>query len=276
MSIVGAMSMQDEIAGWLQRAKNNLNSVRNEKANGNFPEVAHNLQQAEEKTAKATLMCIHFSTTTSKNPKLSNIQIILNSLFGIDIITPKEYTHNWRKKFLENIEKIYSSPIFTTVLAAQQQGSVKDIKDKIKKARDVKDIVDITLEDIDVVIYMCNELLNSTIETSGKPIKLNSGLQQADINVNAKLVDTISNLLDISEDECRKSIVNILTISMNIIVLAILDIILAPYEDSRFYPDTKYEIKYDENLPIVKRAEEIVSILERCNLITENALKIIR
>jgi len=123
---------------------------------------------------------------------------------------------------------------------------------------------------------MCNELLNSTIETSGKSIKLNSSLQQADINVDAKLVDTISNLLGISEDECRKFIVNKLTSSMNIIVLATLDIILAPHEDSRFHPDTKYEIKYDENLPIVKRAEEIVSILERCNLITENALKIIR
>jgi hypothetical protein len=37
------MSTRDEIATWLQHAKNNLNSVRDEKTKGNFSEIAYNL-----------------------------------------------------------------------------------------------------------------------------------------------------------------------------------------------------------------------------------------
>ena len=226
--------MEEDYKAWIEYAKVNLKDFEMRYNEKHYSLALHELQQAEEKTAKAILLKMNLA---DQSPGLSQ----LASSLGIPLYPPIKYGHNWRENMLNQLEAITKSPFAAAILETSKSlpgmESLGDPQKLIANARNAKTNQAPTTQEISDIIMDCNKLLNSVVDMRKAMVdKINpiKGLLNP-LNVHldkefGKKIDLIS-FVDAP--------VNTAVASFILITIAILDTILRPFESSRFPDSTK-------------------------------------
>ncbi|MEM3715410.1 MAG: HEPN domain-containing protein [Nitrososphaeria archaeon] len=244
------------IEGWLDDAELLLKQAQESSVNRRYHYVVFNMQQAEEKIAKSTLACIHMVKIQGKQPPILEL---VNSMIGLSNKRPKDYHHDWHVELLNTLSSIYNSPVFKIVLSPDMH---KQIYERIKAAQKVESKPNVTSDELDGLIKGCNMLLDIASNTDNIFNNFNSLQGGLTVDVGA-LIDNITNITNMDKNSSKNFIMQRIAISINLITLAILDVILSPHSDARFYPDTKAMVVLDENFPLVAKYADLCQLLKR-------------
>jgi hypothetical protein len=249
-------SDKKDIEGWLDDAELLLKQAHEASLSKRYHYVVFNMQQAEEKIAKSTLACIHLVKIQGKQPPLLEL---VNSMIGLSNKQPKDYHHDWHVELLNTISSIYNSPVFKIVLSPD---AYKQINERIEAAQKVENKPNVTSEELDGFMKGCNMLLDVASNTDSIFNNFNSLQGGLTVDMDA-LTDNITNMTTMNKATSKDFIMQRIGISINLITLAILDVILSPHSDARFYPNTKAKVVIDENLPLVMKYVDMCTLLRR-------------
>ncbi len=191
----------------------------------------------------------------SNQPQMLNL---IDSIIGLNKKTPKDYSHDWHVEFLDKLSDIYGSPLFAMLAPTM----TTQIQDKISSAQQVDSKPSITLPELEGIIKGCNMLLD--IASNEKELSQSFNSIQGGLTVDMdSLGKSISLITSMDEDTAKRYILQKIKISVNVIVLAILDVLLSPHFDARYYPGTKVKVVIDGNFPLVIKYADLCSILKR-------------
>lgn len=240
-----------EVDDWVESSKDDLYSFDMDLKRKKYHNCLYHLQLSSEKIAKATLLNIPFSSKKSDSDlkELSNL-----------IMEPRDYGHQWRKKFIEQIEKAINIPFFSPLVSSfLKETDVSDPQTTILNAKNVEDIKNPKSKDIDTVLNICNELLDQSE---------NKTLDHEIAKKIHELIPIMNNQskFAIDKDDIEKMIKTLIIYVHNIIsleALLILSTLLSPFYTNR-YP-SKSDI--DVFIPKLKKIKETI---ERSIKIVEN------
>ena len=249
-------SDKKDIEGWLDDAELLLKQAHEASTSKRYPYVVFNMQQAEEKIAKSTLACIHLIKIQGKQPPILEL---VNSMIGLGSTQPKGYHHDWHVELLNTISSIYNSPVFKMALSSD---AYKQINERIEAAQKVESKPNVTSEELDGLMKGCNMLIDVASKTDNIFNNFNALQGGLTVDIGA-LTDNITNITTMDKNSSKNFIMQQIGISINLIVLAILDVILSPHSDARFYPDTKTKVVLDKHFPLVTRYADMCALLKR-------------
>ncbi len=244
------MERNDDFKEWLDIAKIDLEAAKGHYKEKNYAYSLYNLQQVNEKLAKAVFIKILFSSEKIE-PQLKKYF----KEYGLDVLSPKSYTHKFNIRFLDQIKGILTSENVPIPLNFFSDFKISDPRESLERAKEVKEVNGSTSDEIKDIIIHCNKLLNvlsddeSTDETKAKLMDLNFDpiISALEMGSNKKAT--------IPDKEKVKKVIFKFTYCIEVFLL--LSRILDQFEENR-YPNAKDYIGFVPYIP------NIYTILEKC------------
>ena len=236
----------NDFDGWIENAKGDLKDFDNSFQRKDFHKALYYLQQTLEKSAKASMMATSFSV--ANQPEKVKI------LKGLDlpVYGPINYGHDWRKAFIDQLEKILSNPTLKGFIIHFENNGMKDIEGTISRAKGVRDIQKPTESQITQTIKISENLL-SIIKTKKIKMQIDEGLS----GYRYKL-DDIAKQYEINVEEVINLVKSYLHITIIIVVLMLLSTLLNPFEQNR-YPGN-----FEIDKPLMPHLKQFENILNNC------------
>ena len=239
---------KEEFKNWINSAKGDLSDFDNCAQRNDSHKSLYYLQQASEKTPKAGMMAIGFSSVKETE------EVSALKKFGIPIKTPIDYGHGWRKVFIRQIDRIRSIPLFVPLIDLFKTQGLKNPQTTVYNAKMVEDIKDPKTSEVEAVLAYSNSLLD-TFEGSDFKSKIDQKIAEIRPKI-TKLAELAKGKIDVDK------IINIVVgyiMSMAIVgVLLMLSTLLTPFEQNRFPGED------EKDKPLIPKVGELKKVIERC------------
>lgn len=244
------MQSNDEFRRWLKSAKDDLADFGTSYKNKNYARALYNLQQVSEKLAKAVFTKVGLASE-NVDPELKKYF----KKYEIEVFTQKQYSHEWKFKFLKQILRVLNSEKTNVSKDLFVGFGFDDTKTKVEEAKLAlkKKISD--PDELKSVILLCNLLLDvaegkSSDEMKSKLMSINLESIQSTIFKDSGKSPNMPNMKQIIKNE--------VSLTYSLIVLLLLSLFL----------DQFLEARYPNNIdctPYVPYLKNIRLILERCS-----------
>jgi len=278
---------------WFGRADTDLRCADILFKNGQYACAIFHLQQADEKIAKGILNGFGFMAGDPTATQLFELigprgEKIFRDILEMNKYSPKGYGHSWHERMLDFMEVVVtwlsswnkylqqegSSREFTYD-ASRESRVLLDFRQKIDAARRIEPKLDISVQELDQVTSWCRGVLDPLEEADNLSLEVSKMVQ---LPPKGPIIAALEKQLGIKMDEntlkkidalysgpvISDLIAKTMVLSEILIVLTILNIYLVSHEVYSRYPDPEVGLVYDENLPLVRRYDQVRALLLRC------------
>lgn len=184
------MEENEEFNRWLKVAKIDLVDAKVHYGEKNYSYSLYNLQQANEKLAKAIFIKIGLSSENGDTPLKENFRE-----YGVNVISPKKYKHKWSNEFLEQVKSILTSEKSPVSQDFFEGFKISDPGESLEKAKKAQKINESDSHEIEDTINRCYNLLEVALDD-----------KSADKN-RAKLMDLdIDSIISLMEKNSHKKV----------------------------------------------------------------------
>lgn len=237
-----------EFEDWIQSAKGDLIDFDNCIERGDFHKGLYYLQQSSEKTAKASMIAISFSTEEN-----TETVRILNTI-GIQIKPPIKYGHRWRRGFINQLDKFRTNPLFIPLIDILRKHGLKNPQTTVHNAKVVEDLKNPKENEIVTIISKSNSLLDEFSSSEFKT-KINDTIAQERPNID-KLTSLVKGKINVDEilDALMIDIGDMAVIG----ALLLLSTLLTPFEQNRFPGNEK------KDKPLIRWIDDVRNLIKRC------------
>lgn len=287
-------TMPEKPESWLAKAEGNLRRAKDAYDDEEFWDAVSQLQQAEEKIAKALLLVMGIIPDSDK------LREAFVSVLGIQNTGPEHLGHNWHANlmveltpFLDSFEKVTKSlekgkSDSSRTAAGWWAKTIPDYRDSLEKAKKVRSIPLPDLKEMDAVIKDCNLALETAANLSSTlnlpapnppdakdiALSLNETLKSFGVKVDKeskKKAESIASArIPVFMSGFNAMFLEVAQQAYLLIVLMILNVYLQKHHTLANYPTSK--VVYDKNFPMIVRFVELHGLLQRCFDLTKALL----
>lgn len=244
------MERNDDFKRWVSIAEVDLEDAKVHYKDKKYAYSLYNLQQVNEKLAKAVFIKILFSSEKIE-PKLKESF----KEYGLNILSPKSYTHKFIIGFLDQIEGVLTSENLDISPNYFSNFKIPDIGKSLERAKEVKEVNGSNSDEIKYIIVHCNKNLNVASDDESKD-ETSDKLMDMDFEPIISSIEKKSNIkVNISVKQSLKK--ELLKLTYCIDVFLLLSRILDQFEENR-YPNEKDYIGFVPFIP------DIYDILVKC------------
>jgi hypothetical protein len=249
----------DESLEWIKKAEEELSVAKILFKKKEYPQALYYFQQVDEKLAK----CAAISSGFLRKEERDQADYALEKGFGLSS-NPIDWGHKWHIGFLKDAETFFN------LIGDKNFEEKTKYKEKIELAKKSKLNPAPSLEELDATLGICNLILEY-------PQVFTIGLILPDKNL---VIEKLQQRIEVNQDKKDKFLTDdeeshkepALYFAVIMIVLAIINCFLSPYESTSRYP-TKIKIEYGK-LSIIQRFNEIDKLFKKClYLIKEKILE---